>query len=55
MLRKLRATHTGCNSLYVTFPRYIIDTLELQKQQDVDVTIKGSKIIVETKVKKGNE
>ncbi len=47
MQRKIRSMNGGeCNSLILTIPMYIVEQLNLKANQDVDIEIKGKKIII---------
>ena len=46
MIRKLRAINKNCESLMLTIPKYLVDSLNLKPDQDVDLDVKGQKIII---------
>lgn len=48
--KKLRALNSQSDSLYITIPKYLVDIIGLKPNQDVDILVRGSKIIVETKI-----
>lgn len=50
MKRKLRRINPVSESLYITLPKYLVDLFNLQLYQEVDVTAKGTKIIIETNI-----
>lgn len=47
MIRKLRNVSSNPNSLMITIPRYIVEMLELNANQDVEVELKGKKIVIQ--------
>lgn len=55
MKRKLRRINPVSESLYVTLPKYLVDLFNLQLYQEVDVTAKGTKIIIETNINTDDE
>lgn len=50
MKRKLRALNNVCDSLYITIPKYFVEMLELKPDMDINIELKGKKIIVDTDV-----
>lgn len=50
MKRKLRALNNMCDSIIITIPKYMVDILELEANMDVDIDLKGKKIIINTDV-----
>lgn len=46
MKRKLRKATSGSESLVLTIPRNFIELLELDADSEVDVELKGKKIII---------
>lgn len=46
MIRKLRNVSSNPNSLMVTIPRYIVELLNLTTNQEVDIEVKGKRIII---------
>lgn len=47
MVRKLRNVSSNPNSLMLTIPRYIVETLKLSTNQEVEVKLVGKKIVIE--------
>ena len=52
MKRNLRALNNQCDSIILTIPKYMVDMLELEPNQEIDIELKGKKIIINTEVKK---
>lgn len=50
MLRKLRRATAGSDSLTVVVPKYIVEELKLFPDKEIDISVKGTKIIIDTKV-----
>ena len=50
MLRKLRKATSKSDSLSIIIPKYMVDELKLFPDKDVDINIRGTKIIIDTKV-----
>ena len=48
MKRKLRKASAGSESLILTIPRSIIELLNLNANSEVDVELKGKKIVITT-------
>lgn len=48
MIRNLRKVSTASDSLGITIPKYIVDILDLKPDDNVDIELKGSKIIIST-------
>jgi len=46
-----KATSTS-DSLVITIPKYIVEQLQLNDNQEVDIEMKGQKIIINTNVNK---
>lgn len=46
MKRKLRKATSGSESLILTIPRSFIELLELDADSEMDVELKGKKIII---------
>lgn len=55
MIRKLRNVSSNPNSLMITIPRYIVEMLKLNANQDVEVELKGKKIIIQTIEENNNQ
>lgn len=55
MIRKLRNISSNPNSLMITIPRYIVEMLKLNANQDVEVELKGKKIIIQTIEENNNQ
>lgn len=55
MLRKLRKLNNNSDSLFITLPMYFVDFLKLEKGQNIDISIKGKKLIIDTDVKQTEE
>jgi antitoxin component of MazEF toxin-antitoxin module len=51
MIKKLRKISNNKDSLMITIPKFIVDLLELEANQDVDIELKGKKIIINTEIK----
>lgn len=54
MIRKLRRSAKSNNTLYLVIPRALAELLEFKADQDVDVSLKGGKIII-TPIEETNE
>ena len=50
MVKKIRRINNNSDSLFVTIPKYIVEEMKLSPNQDVDIKVIGSKIILNTKV-----
>lgn len=50
MKRKLRALNNVCDSIIITIPKYMVDILKLEPNMDIDIELKGKKIIINTDV-----
>ena len=48
MKRKLRKASSGSESIILTIPRSIIDLLDLDANSEVNVEVKGKKIVIDT-------
>lgn len=46
MVRKLRKSSAGSESLIITIPRSMIELLRLKAQDEVEIEIKGKKIVI---------
>lgn len=51
MRKKLRKVTNTSDSLMITIPKFIVDMLELKADNDVDIELKGKKIIINTNIK----
>ena len=51
MKRKLRKPMNDSGSLIVTIPKGIVDLLDLEPYAEVDIELKGKKIIINTETK----
>lgn len=54
MLRKLRNSASNSDSLFLTIPRNLVEILNLKQDQEVDISLKGSKIILSFDIKEKN-
>ena len=52
MLRYVRKATTTSDSLVITIPKYIVEQLQLKDNQEVDVEMRGQKIIIDTNANK---
>ena len=52
MIKKIRKLNNYNDSLYLTIPKYIVDLLKLEANQDIDIELKGKKIIINTEIAK---
>ncbi len=52
MLKKIRALSSTNNSLMITIPIYMVDILRLKANQNVEISIKGKRIIIDTDISK---
>lgn len=50
MRRKLRKASSGSESIILTIPRSIIDLLNLNANSEVEVEVKGKKIVINTEL-----
>ena len=48
MKRKLRKASSGSDSVVLTIPKSIIDLLDLTANSEVNVEVKGKKIVINT-------
>lgn len=46
MIKKFRKATSTADTLIITIPKFMIELLELSANQDVDVSLKGGKIIL---------
>jgi len=51
MVKKLRKLTNTSDSLMITIPKFIVDILELKADEEVDIEMKGKKIIINTNIK----
>jgi len=52
MLRYLRKATSTSDSLVITIPKYIVEQLQLNENMEVDIEMRGKKIIIDTNVNK---
>jgi antitoxin component of MazEF toxin-antitoxin module len=50
MIRNLRKVSTASDSIGITIPKYIVDILNLNPDDEVDIELKGTKIIISTNI-----
>lgn len=50
MIRSLRKVSTTSESLGITIPKYIVDILNLKPDDEIDIELKGTKIIINTNI-----
>lgn len=48
MKRKLRKAASNSESLFLTIPKNILELLNLQQDDEVEIELKGKKIIINT-------
>ena len=50
MIRSLRKVSTASDSIGITIPKYIVDILNLKPDDEIDIELKGTKIIISTNI-----
>lgn len=55
MVRKLKISNPAAQSVRVTIPKFIVQEFKLVDGQEVEVYMKGSKIIIDTVLRKDKE
>lgn len=55
MIKKLKISNPAAQSVRVTIPKFIVQEFRLVDGQEVEVYMKGSKIIIDTIVRKDKE